>query len=99
MQRPVAALSDRVDAKPAALTIPDASKVDAYVPPIRRQRPVTPPLAFKAPAEKAAKGAAGKTAKAPVKRVARKGQEAARSSLGAGARAKVASEAASKAKQ
>ena len=98
-QRPVAALSDRVDIKPAGPNIPDASKIDAYVPPIRRQRPVTPPLAFKAPDEKAAKGAAGKTGKAQVKRAARKGQEAARSSLGAAARAKVASEAAPKVKQ
>ena len=97
-QRPVAALVEQVAVKPAASRIPD-SKIDAYVPPIKRQRPVTPPLAFNAPAEKAAKGSAGKAAKAQAKRAARKGQEAARSSLGAGARAKVASEAAPKAKQ
>jgi hypothetical protein len=97
-QRPVAALVEQVAVKPAASRIPD-SKIDAYVPPIKRQRPVTPPLAFNAQAEKAAKGSAGKAAKAQAKRAARKGQEAARSSLGAGARAKVASEAAPKAKQ
>jgi hypothetical protein len=97
-QRPVAALVEQVAVKPAASRIPD-SKIDAYVPPIKRQRPVTPPLAFNAPAEKAAKGSAGKAAKVQAKRAARKGQEAARSSLGAGARAKVASEAAPKTKQ
>jgi hypothetical protein len=99
-QHPAASPSQRVDAKAATSQIPDASKIDAYVPPIKRQRPVTPPLAFNAPAEKAAKSSAGKAAKAQVKRAAaRKGQEAARSSLGAGTRAKVASEAALKAKQ
>lgn len=62
--------------------------VDAFVPPIKRQRPVTPPLVFKAPSEKSTERAARKITKAKAKRAARKGQDAARSSLGAGAKAK-----------
>lgn len=91
---PAASPPERSGAKSIATGTADASKVDAYVPPIRRQRPVTPPLAFNVPAEKGAAAASRKAAKSQVKRAAaRKAQEPARSSLGAGARAKVVSEA------
>jgi len=76
-----------------AAAMPSQSKIDAVVPPIRRQRPTTPPLAFGAPTEKPTAGASGKAKKAPVKRAAgRKDAEEQRSALGAGTRAKVASD-------
>jgi hypothetical protein len=97
---PAAAPPERSALKPVPVRTADESKIDAYVPPIRRQRPVTPPLAFNVPAEKGAAAASRKAAKSQVKRAAaRKAQEPARSSLGAGARAKVASETAPSANQ
>lgn len=69
---------------------PSRPIVDAHVPPIRRQRPATPPLAFAATADKAAKGKSRSGAKTQVKKAARKGQEASRSSLGAASRVKAA---------
>ena len=92
----IAPPAERVSAGPAA------SKIDAFVRPIRRQRPSTPPLTFSEPASaKAAKGSERKvpnTPKAQVKRAARKGQEPARSALGAASPGKVASEAAAASK-
>jgi hypothetical protein len=84
---PAAVASKEAAAKPAQ------SQLDAFVPPIRRQRPTTPPLAFGAPAEKPTAGASGKAKKGPVKRAAgRKDAQEQRSALGAGTQAKVASD-------
>lgn len=63
-----------------------AAKVDALVPPIRRQRPETPPLVFKAPSEKQAVRKSRKAAKSQPKRAASKRQDGERSSLGASSR-------------
>ena len=91
--QPIATPAERVSAKPAG------SKIDAFVPPIRRQRPVTPPLTFSEPSSaKSAKGPAPKAVKAQVKRASRKGPEPARSALGAASPGKVASEAATASK-
>ena len=97
--RPVTASApaDRSPALPAERKSapPAERRIDAYVAPIRRQRPVTPPLTFNEPSSaKEAKGSARKPVKAQVKRAARNGQEAARSALGADVRSKIANDAA-----
>lgn len=73
-------------------TAPAAPEIDAFVPPVRRQRPITPPLTFAEPSPaKKNKLTKRKAAKTEVRRAAHKKPEPARSALGGATREAAAS--------
>lgn len=73
-------------------TAPAAPEIDAFVPPVRRQRPITPPLTFAEPSPaKKNKVTKRKAAKTEVRRAAHKKPEPARSALGGATREAAAS--------